>query len=150
MCAENLLVGKTERGPASLSALTHCYNPCPREKHAESGWDSSGVEDAARSSAERTGAAERSSEGLGKPRESERKVEASAGRQEAEDYVSGCPQENRGGSARTLGEVEGRTAKEVTEIGPHFPQFHSQIFVFLPRIALTAIKQLFSLAGVDG
>jgi hypothetical protein len=49
-----------------------------------------------------------------------------------------------------LGEVEGRTAKEVTEIGPHFPQFHSQIFVFLPRIALTAIKQLFSLAGVDG
>jgi hypothetical protein len=64
--------------------------------------------------------------------------------------MSGCPQENRGGSARTLGEVEGRTAKEVTEIGPHFPQFHSQIFVFLPRIALTAIKQLFSLAGVDG
>jgi hypothetical protein len=43
------------------------YNPCPRGNHAESGWDSAGVENATGSSAKRGGATKRRSDGLGQP-----------------------------------------------------------------------------------
>jgi hypothetical protein len=93
-------------------------------------WDSPAVENAARSGAKGNGAAERSSDGIGKSRESERRFETSSQRQEPETSISGCEQENRSSSARSVGEMEGGTAQQVSELGSLFPQFHSQIFRF--------------------
>lgn len=89
------------------------YNPCPRGNNAEPDGDSPGVDDRTRSSSKGTQAVERGPDGFGKPGESEPKVEGSADRQEAETCVSGCPQENRVGSACTLDEVEGSESKQI-------------------------------------
>ncbi len=93
-------------------------------------WDSPAVENAAGSSAEGSRASKRSSDGIGKSRESERRFETSPQRQEPETSISCCTQENRSSSARSVGEMEGGTAQQVSELGSRFPQFHSQIFCF--------------------
>jgi hypothetical protein len=113
-------------------------------------WDSPAVENAAGSSAKESRASKRSSDGIGKSRESERRLETSPHGQEPETSISCCAQENRSSSARSVGEVEGSTPQQVSEFGSRFPQFHSQIFCFHPAIALTSTKQLFSLSSVDG
>ena len=97
---------------------------------AQSKGDSPAVENAAGSSAEGSRAFKRSSDGIGKSRESEPRFETSSQRQDPETSLSGCAQENRSSSARSVGEMEGGTAQQVSELGSRFPQFHSQIFRF--------------------
>jgi hypothetical protein len=63
---------------------------------------------AQRDLAQRGRKTERCSDRLEQPRKWERKIEARSGRKQTEAYVSGCSQENRCGSARSLGEVEKR------------------------------------------
>lgn len=91
-----------------------CYNSCPRGNNAEPDGDSPGVDDRTRSSSKGTQAVERGPDGFGKPGEFEPKIEASADRQEAETYVSGCSQTNRGSSTHPLGEVEGGESKQIS------------------------------------
>jgi hypothetical protein len=100
------------------------------ENDAQFKWDSPAVENAAGSSAEGSRASKRSSDGIGKSRESERRFEASPHRQEPETSISCCAEENCGSSASSVGEVEGSTPQKVNGFGSRFPQFHSQIFCF--------------------
>jgi hypothetical protein len=46
--------------------------------------------------------------------------------------------------------MEGGTAQQVRELGLVFHNSIHRNFVFTPKIALTQIKQLFSLSHVDG
>jgi hypothetical protein len=58
------------------------------------------------------------------------RFETSPQRQEPETSIRWCAQENRSSSAGSVGELEGGTAQQVSELGSRFPQFHSQIFRF--------------------
>jgi hypothetical protein len=111
-------------------------------------WDSPAVENAARSGAEGSGAAERRPASFGKPWQSERKTRPHS--QETETALGCCAQENRRSSACSVGEVEGSTPQKVNGFGSRFPQFLHRYFVFTQKIALTLIKQLFILSHVDG
>src|ERR1700730_5932571 len=83
------------------------------ENDAQFKWDSPAVENAAGSSAEGSRASKRSSDGIGKSRESERRFETSPHRQEPETSISCCAEENCGSSASSVGEVEGSTPQKV-------------------------------------
>ena len=71
------------------------------------------LKNTARSSAKRGGATERCPDGPGQPGKRERKIESSSGRSKTEAYVSGCSQENRRGSASSLGKMEEKQAEQV-------------------------------------
>ena len=53
------------------------------------------------------------SHSLGQPGKRERKIESSSGRQKTQAYVGGCSQENRRGSACSLGKMEEKQAAQV-------------------------------------
>ena len=95
-------------------------------------WDSPAVEKAAGSSAEGSRGSKRSSDGIGKSRESERRFETSPHGQEPETSISCCAEENCGSSACSVGEVEGSTPQRVNGFGP---VFHNSIhrYLFLRR-----------------
>jgi hypothetical protein len=86
----------------------------PEGKHAQSGYSSRAAAVGKRTGAERSGWARHCFEGARQSREPEPRVYGrSDGRQEAENYVSGCPEANRRSPARPLGEMEGRKAEEI-------------------------------------
>jgi hypothetical protein len=92
--------------------------------------DSPAVENATGSNAEGGRASKRSSDGIGKSRESEQRFETNPHGQEPETSISCCAEENCGSSASSVAEVEGSTPQKVNGFGSRFPQFHSQIFCF--------------------
>lgn len=98
------------RGSSPVSGLVQFL---PEGKHAESGWGRAGIKSAARPSTKRGRVTERRSDGLGQPGRWEREIDSRSGHKKTEAYVSGCSQENRCGSARSLGEVEERQTEEI-------------------------------------
>jgi hypothetical protein len=112
--------------------------------------DSPTVESAAGSSAEESRAPKRRSDGIGKSRESERRFETSPQRQKPETSISCCAEENCGSSASSVGEVEGARRSKWANCDLVFHNSIHRYFVFMPKIALTAITLLFSLSHVDG
>jgi hypothetical protein len=127
MRESSILIGPaTQRQP--LCWLLQCS---PEGEHdAQFKGDSPAVENAAGSSEEGSRASKRSSDGIGKSRDSERRFETSSHGQEPETSISCCAEENCGSSASSVGEVEGSTPQKMNGLGSRFPQFHSQIFRF--------------------
>ncbi len=93
-----------------LSGLLQCQSG---GDHDEPDWSSSATTEGKTARARRNRAAERGVDGPGKSRRAARKVQEISRPQDAEPYVSGWAQENRRGSARTLGKMEEEQAEQV-------------------------------------
>jgi len=80
---------------------------------------------------------------------------ANAGFDDIASRVGPCTNARRKFPSRSLQgysdlQIGRRSLGTASKINPFFPQFHSQKSRFHLKIALTWIKQLFSLFGVDG